>query len=60
MLESLNLKNFTAFGEADFQFSPGLNVIVGENGTGKTHILKLSYCVLHGMTSARSTPCRRS
>jgi hypothetical protein len=27
----------------DFEFSPGLNVIVGENGTGKTHVLKLGY-----------------
>jgi hypothetical protein len=46
MLESLILRNFTAFSEADFEFAPGLNVIVGENGTGKTHILKVAYsCV---------------
>ena len=47
MLESLRLKNFTAFAAADFKFAPGLNMIVGENGTGKTHVLKVAYSVLH-------------
>jgi len=43
MLKTLNIKNLTVFPEADFEFSPGLNVIIGENGTGKTHLLKLGY-----------------
>jgi predicted ATPase len=46
MLKSLCLRNFTVFPEADFQFGQNLNVIVGENGTGKTHVLKAAYCVL--------------
>lgn len=46
MLESLALENFTAFPKADFAFAEHLNVIVGENGTGKTHILKLAYSAL--------------
>ena len=46
MLKQLNLKNFTVFTQADFQFSPGINVIVGENGTGKSHVLKLAYAVI--------------
>ncbi len=46
-IDRLKLKNFTVFNEADFQFSTGLNVIVGENGTGKTHILKLAYSLVH-------------
>ena len=46
MLKSLNVKNLTVFAEADLEFSPGLNVIVGENGAGKTHLLKVPYCVL--------------
>ena len=45
MLKSLTVRNFTAFGEARLDFAPGLNVIVGENGTGKTHLLKLPYAV---------------
>ena len=47
MLKTLTLKNFTAFKHAAFSFAPNLNVIVGENGTGKTHLLKLAYSVLY-------------
>jgi len=43
MIEKLQLENFTAFRQANLKFSPGLNVFVGENGTGKTHLLKLGY-----------------
>ena len=45
-LQSLRIANFTAFEDVDLSFSPGLNVFVGENGTGKTHLLKLPYSVL--------------
>ena len=38
ILKSLTLRNFTAFAEAEFKFAPHLNVIIGENGAGKTHI----------------------
>lgn len=43
MLKKLSLKNFTAFRQVNLEFSNGLNVIVGENGSGKTHLLKLGY-----------------
>ncbi|MEW5928169.1 MAG: AAA family ATPase [Gemmatimonadota bacterium] len=43
MLQSMRLENFTVFNEADLEFAPAVNVIVGDNGTGKTHILKLAY-----------------
>lgn len=43
MIKHLTLRNFTVFKEAELEFSPGLNVIIGENGTGKTHLLKLGY-----------------
>ena len=45
MLKRLHLKNFTVFADANFEFSPGLNVLVGTNGTGKSHVLKLGYAV---------------
>lgn len=41
MLESLRLQNFTCFSDLQLEFVPGVNVFVGENGTGKTHILKV-------------------
>jgi AAA domain, putative AbiEii toxin, Type IV TA system len=46
MLKSLRLSRFTAFPEADVEFCKELNVIAGENGTGKTHLLKVPYVVL--------------
>ncbi len=50
MLKRLLVKNFTAFAEADFEFGPGLNVVVGTNGTGKSHILKLVYAVMRAVS----------
>ena len=43
MLKRLHVKNFTLFPDANLEFGPGLNVVVGANGTGKSHILKLGY-----------------
>ncbi|MCE7982061.1 MAG: hypothetical protein DYG89_12770 [Caldilinea sp. CFX5] len=40
------LSNFTAFEQAQFEFSPGINVLIGENSTGKTHVLKSLYALL--------------
>ena len=46
MLQSLDIRNLTVFVEAHLRFSPQLNVIVGENGSGKSHLLKVAYAVL--------------
>jgi len=43
MLKSLHIENFTVFPKADFIFGKNLNVIIGENGAGKSHLLKLAY-----------------
>lgn len=45
-MKSLNVRNFAAFADADLEFSSGLNVLVGENGTGKTLLMKLAYAVM--------------
>lgn len=50
MLKTLKIENFTCFSEAELKFSRGLNVIVGENGTGKSHILKLGYAALRAIS----------
>ena len=39
----LALKNFTVFADAKFAFCPGINVLIGANASGKTHVLKLLY-----------------
>lgn len=43
MIKSIALRNFTVFRDALVEFTPGINVIVGENGMGKSHLLKLGY-----------------
>ena len=42
-LTRIKLTNFTAFAELDLELSPGINVLVGANGTGKTHLMKVCY-----------------
>lgn len=45
-LTRLKAASFTAFRELSLEFSPGINIFIGPNGTGKTHILKLLYASL--------------
>ena len=42
-LTRIKLRNFTAFESLDVELSPRINVFAGENGTGKTHLLKVLY-----------------
>jgi predicted ATPase len=56
MLQGFSLKNFSVFASADLQFSPGLNVIVGENGCGKSHILKAAYALMASSATEGSNP----
>jgi predicted ATPase len=42
-IKSIDIENFTVFEKVQIDFSPGINVFIGENGTGKTHLLKLLY-----------------
>lgn len=46
-VSQLSLENFSAFSEGSFSFSPGINVLLGENGSGKTHLMKLIYSCLY-------------
>ncbi len=43
MLKTLEIKNFTVFEKLSIDFSSGINIFIGENGTGKTHLLKILY-----------------
>ena len=49
--QSLRLQNFTVFSDTMLEFVPGVNAFVGENGTGKTHIMKALYAAQ--LTQAR-------
>ena len=43
MLTHIYLEQFTAFEQLDLELNPGINVFIGANGTGKTHLLKVAY-----------------
>lgn len=46
MLTSATIKNFGPLPNGEYYFSPRLNVIVGENGLGKSQLLKLLYVIV--------------
>lgn len=43
MLTGVKVSNITAFDSIDIKLSNGVNVFIGTNGTGKTHLMKLLY-----------------
>lgn len=45
-ISRLELTDFSVFKKADLEFCPGINVLIGENGTGKSHVLKMMYAAL--------------
>jgi AAA15 family ATPase/GTPase len=42
-LKRIRLEQFTAFEKLDLHLSSGINVFVGANATGKTHLMKAAY-----------------
>lgn len=54
MIKHLTLSKFTKFAEAEFDFASGINVIIGTNGTGKTHLLKLLFATLKAKEDFKS------
>ncbi len=42
-LTKLEFERFTAFDKLTLELSPGINVFIGANGTGKTHLMKVAY-----------------
>ena len=43
ILNSINILNYKNIAEAQLQFSPKLNCLIGNNGMGKTNILDAIY-----------------
>ena len=48
-INNIYITNFSVFNDLKIEFCKGINVIIGENGTGKTHLLKFMYA-LHETT----------
>lgn len=51
MLENLHIKNVALIAECDLQFAPGLNILTGETGAGKSMILGSLQFALGGRVS---------
>jgi len=39
-VDSLHLEQLSVFADVELVFSPGINVFLGTNGTGKSHAMK--------------------
>ena len=48
MIDKIEIHNFTVFDELKTDLVPGINLFIGDNGTGKTHFLKLIYSLMAG------------
>ena len=53
-IKKLTLNNFMIFNHIDKEFSPNINVICGENSTGKTALIKLLYSCVKGCSVAEN------
>ena len=42
-LKELKLTNFRNYKEINLEFNPGINIFIGDNGSGKTNILEAIY-----------------
>jgi len=46
ILKSASIKKFSLFSNETLEFSSGLNVFIGKNGCGKSHLIKLLYTLV--------------
>lgn len=54
MLERIKFEKFTAFDSIEILLSTGINIFLGANGTGKTHLLKVIYATCDITKSQKS------
>ena len=48
-LENVNIKNYKAIEEIDIDLKPGINLLIGDNGAGKTSVLEGIAVALSGL-----------
>ncbi len=48
MVSSIRLQNFRSYSDASFEFEPGVNIIIGPNGSGKTNLLEAILVICSG------------
>lgn len=58
-IKRIELENITVFDKMDIEFTEGINIFIGENGVGKTHVMKLLYgacqAVKHDISFSQKT-----
>ncbi len=54
-IKKIHIENFTVFENQDIEFCDGVNVLIGANGTGKSHLLKILYAVTQDITDENGT-----
>lgn len=53
-IDSINLNNFMVFDSLPIDFSPQINVIFGENSTGKSALLKIMYSIMKSISDVKN------
>lgn len=48
-LEHISIKNFKAVKYMELEFTSGVNLLIGDNGVGKTSILEATAVILSGI-----------
>ncbi len=56
MITSLRLQNFRSYRDESFEFEPGVNIIVGPNGSGKTNLLEAVLVLSRGSSYRARDP----
>lgn len=54
-IKEIEIENFANISNIKMKFSPNINIFIGENGVGKTNILKLIYSTSKVMDDIKST-----
>lgn len=58
-IRKIEMENITVFDKMNIDFTAGINVFIGENGVGKTHVMKLLYsacqAVKHDVSFSQKT-----
>ncbi len=50
-INKVSIQNISVFDDMTIELSDGINIFIGENGTGKTHLLKILYSFCETETS---------
>lgn len=59
-VKGVKLSEFSVFENLALEFSPGINVLIGVNGTGKTHLLKVLYALLRSIEGVTPEEARKT